>query len=72
MFRAATYYRAADYFLHGNAKDPRVCETRNKATALLFMNGFDGSQEETLHASALRRRSEASMSSPSQGRGSLR
>lgn len=24
MFRAATYYRSADFFLHGNAEDPRI------------------------------------------------
>lgn len=24
MFRAATYYRSADFFLHGNAGDPRI------------------------------------------------
>lgn len=24
MFRAATYYRAADFYLHGNAADPRI------------------------------------------------
>jgi hypothetical protein len=91
MFRAANYYRAADFFLHGNPQDSRIHETWNKATAcfdraislldvptervridggefsipailhrpsadglprptLLLCNGFDGSQEEMLHA----------------------
>jgi pimeloyl-ACP methyl ester carboxylesterase len=91
MFRAANYYRAADFFLHGNPRDPRICETWKNATAcfdraialldvpaervqidggefripailyrpsadglprptLLLCNGFDGSQEEMLHA----------------------
>jgi pimeloyl-ACP methyl ester carboxylesterase len=90
MFRAANYYRAADFFLHGNPQDPRICETWKNATVcfdraislldvpaeriridaeefhipailyragndgprptLLLCNGFDGSQEEMLHA----------------------
>jgi alpha-beta hydrolase superfamily lysophospholipase len=91
MFRAASYYRAADFFLHGNPRDPRICETWKNATdcfdraialldfpaeriridagdfhvpaifyrpsddglprpTLLLVNGFDGSQEEMLHA----------------------
>ncbi len=33
MFRAATYYRAADFFLHGNPRDPRIRETWKNATA---------------------------------------
>lgn len=32
MFRAASYYRAADFFLHGNPRDPRIQETWNDAT----------------------------------------
>lgn len=27
LFRAASYYRAADFFLHGNPSDPRINET---------------------------------------------
>jgi pimeloyl-ACP methyl ester carboxylesterase len=91
MFRAASYYRAADFFLHGNKYDPRIYQTWNDATVcfdraialldipgerleidagefhipavlyrpfadndsratLLLCNGFDGSQEEMLHA----------------------
>jgi dienelactone hydrolase len=91
MFRAANYYRAADFFLHGKPQDPRISEIWKKATAcfdraitlldvpaervridggefsipailyrpsadgqprptLLLCNGFDGSQEEMLHA----------------------
>src|SRR3984957_13512061 len=91
MFRAASYYRAADFFLHGKAQDPRIQEIWDIATAcfdraialldvptervrmeggkfhipailyrpsadgrprptLLLCNGFDGSQEEMLHA----------------------
>ena len=91
MFRAASYYRAADFFLHGKPGDPRIREIWNYATAcfdraislldvpgermqidagdfhipaifyrpssdglprppLLLVNGFDGSQEEMLHA----------------------
>jgi dienelactone hydrolase len=90
-FRAASYYRAADFFLHGDPGDPRIDETwaaaatqfdlaiaeldppgeritlpaddftipailyrasrdtRPRATLVMF-NGFDGSQEEMLHA----------------------
>lgn len=33
MFRAATYFRAADFFLHGNPDDPRIRETWTNATA---------------------------------------
>ncbi|MDQ2770997.1 MAG: alpha/beta fold hydrolase [Bacteroidota bacterium] len=33
LFRAASYYRAADFFLHGNAEDPRITETWDHATA---------------------------------------
>jgi alpha/beta superfamily hydrolase len=33
MFRAASYYRAADFFLHGNAADPRINETWVNQTA---------------------------------------
>ena len=33
LFRAASYYRAADFFLHGNPQDPRITETWNHATA---------------------------------------
>jgi len=33
LFRAATYYRAADFFLHGNPRDPRIRETWKNATA---------------------------------------
>jgi alpha-beta hydrolase superfamily lysophospholipase len=91
MFRAASYYRAADFFLHGNPHDPRMDEVWRDATlcfdraislldvpgerleidtgdfripailyradagyqpraTLLLCNGFDGSQEEMLHA----------------------
>lgn len=32
MFRAATYYRTADFFLHGNPRDPRIRETWKNAT----------------------------------------
>jgi dienelactone hydrolase len=31
-FRAASYYRAADFFLHGNPDDPRIMETWASAT----------------------------------------
>ncbi len=91
MFRAASYYRAADFFLHGKPEDPRIQEIWKEATTcfdvaislldipaqrlrieaegfhvpailfrastddkphptLLLVNGFDGSQEEMLHA----------------------
>ena len=91
MFRAASYYRAADFFLHGKPEDPRIQSVWDDATAcfdraialldppaeriqieadgfrvpailyrpyadnkprptLLLVNGFDGSQEEMLHA----------------------
>jgi hypothetical protein len=91
MFRAANYYRAADFFLHGKPADSRIREIWKSATAcfdraialldvpaqrvqidagafdipailyrpsadglprptLLLCNGFDGSQEEMLHA----------------------
>lgn len=33
LFRAATYYRAADFFLHGNPGDPRINETWDDQTA---------------------------------------
>lgn len=33
MFRAASYYRAADFFLHGNPADPRINETWVHQTA---------------------------------------
>jgi hypothetical protein len=33
MFRAANYYRAADFFLHGNPQDPRILETWKNTTA---------------------------------------
>jgi pimeloyl-ACP methyl ester carboxylesterase len=33
MFRAASYYRAADFFLHGAPRDPRIRETWKNATA---------------------------------------
>jgi hypothetical protein len=33
MFRAATYYRAADFFLHGNPDDFRIYQTWNHAIA---------------------------------------
>ena len=45
-FRAATYYRAADFFLHGNWSDPRITTlwnqalgTFDKANALLELPG---------------------------------
>jgi pimeloyl-ACP methyl ester carboxylesterase len=91
MFRAANYYRAADFFLHGKPQDPRITGIWKNATdcfdraialldvpaerilidgeefyipailyrpsadgqprpTLLLCNGFDGSQEEMLHA----------------------
>jgi alpha-beta hydrolase superfamily lysophospholipase len=91
-FRAASYYRAADFYLHGDPNDPRIKTTWADATAqfdraiaelvpageritipadgfeipaifyrtgqdvparptVLMFNGFDGSQEEMLHAS---------------------
>jgi dienelactone hydrolase len=90
-FRAAAYYRAADFYLHGNPMDPRIKSTWVAATeqfdraiallepeavrvnipadgftvpailyrarigddpgpTVLMFNGFDGSQEEMLHA----------------------
>jgi alpha-beta hydrolase superfamily lysophospholipase len=93
-FRAASYYRAADFYLHGNPGDPRIKSTWANATeqfdraiaqlvpagervtipadgfgipailyrasddraprpTILMFNGFDGSQEEMLHASGL-------------------
>lgn len=33
MFRAASYYRAADFFLHGDSGDVRILETWSRATA---------------------------------------
>ena len=30
FFRAATYYRAADFYIHGNKKDPRIWELYEK------------------------------------------
>jgi hypothetical protein len=33
MFRAASYYRAADFFLDGKPQDPRIRETWKNATA---------------------------------------
>jgi alpha-beta hydrolase superfamily lysophospholipase len=33
LFRAATYYRAADFFLHGNPDDSRITEIWDKQTA---------------------------------------
>lgn len=33
MFRAATYYRLADFFLHGNPEDPRILELWQKQRA---------------------------------------
>lgn len=33
LFRAASYYRAADFFLHGDPQDPRITETWAHATA---------------------------------------
>jgi pimeloyl-ACP methyl ester carboxylesterase len=33
MFRAASYYRAADFFLHGDPDDVRILETWSRATA---------------------------------------
>src|ERR1700722_6238065 len=33
MFRAANYYRAADFFLHGKPQDARIHEVWNNATA---------------------------------------
>jgi dienelactone hydrolase len=91
MFRASNYYRSADFFLHGNANDPRLHEIWDKQTkcfdlaislmdvpgkrfvvktpgmdipgvfyrasddgkprpTLLLLSGYDGSQEELLHA----------------------
>jgi pimeloyl-ACP methyl ester carboxylesterase len=91
MFRAANYYRSADFFLHGNPADPRIKEIWKKQThcfdqaialmdipgerlllkgegfnvpaiffraandgkprpTLLIVSGYDGSQEELLHA----------------------
>lgn len=91
FFRIASYYRAADFFLHGNAEDPRIrylwakqteyfdkaiskldfpglrhviktdefdiptiyykaSNDDKKRPALLLCNGYDGSQEEMLHA----------------------
>jgi pimeloyl-ACP methyl ester carboxylesterase len=91
MFRASNYYRSADFFLHGNANDPRLVELWDKQTkcfdlalslmdipgrrfvvkatdfdipgifyraandgkprpTLLLLSGYDGSQEELLHA----------------------
>jgi alpha-beta hydrolase superfamily lysophospholipase len=32
FFRAATYFRAADFYLHGNPADPRISEFWRKAT----------------------------------------
>jgi hypothetical protein len=32
-FRAASYYRAADFFLHGTPSDPRIASTWVSATA---------------------------------------
>lgn len=32
LFRAASYYRAADFFLHGNPQDSRINQTWNHAT----------------------------------------
>ncbi|KAI9692431.1 MAG: hypothetical protein M1822_006662 [Bathelium mastoideum] len=52
-FRASTYYRAADFYLHGNAADPRIEQLWEKQTAcfnaaiaLLPIPG----QRHTLHA----------------------
>jgi pimeloyl-ACP methyl ester carboxylesterase len=91
MFRASNYYRSADFFLHGNANDPRLHSIWAKQTkcfdlaislmdvpgkrfvvktpgmdipgifyrcsndgkprpTLLLLSGYDGSQEELLHA----------------------
>lgn len=36
FFRAASYYRAADFFLHGNLSDPRIYSLWNQA-----LNSFD-------------------------------
>src|ERR1700683_3132366 len=33
MFGAASYYRAADFFLHGKPQDPRIHEIWNDASA---------------------------------------
>ncbi|KAK1714119.1 Alpha/Beta hydrolase protein [Colletotrichum acutatum] len=33
MFRASTYYRAADFYLHGNWEDPRILSLWGKQTA---------------------------------------
>jgi hypothetical protein len=33
LFRASNYYRAADFFLHGNPDDPRINETWTQQTA---------------------------------------
>jgi hypothetical protein len=33
MFRPASYYRAADLFLHGNPKDPRIDTTWKEAAS---------------------------------------
>ena len=90
-FRAAAYFRAAEFYLHGDPRDPRLTSTWANATdqfdpalaalepagervtvpadgfgvpaivyrasadgarrpAILMFNGFDGSQEEMLHA----------------------
>jgi alpha-beta hydrolase superfamily lysophospholipase len=90
-FRISSYYRAADFFLHGKAEDPRIMQLWAKQTeyfdraiskmdlpgirhlikaegfdiptiyykarndneirpTLLLCNGYDGSQEEMLHA----------------------
>jgi hypothetical protein len=111
MFRAANYYRAADFFLHGKPQDPRIHEIWNDATncfdraiafldvpaervridagefyipsilyrpsadgrprpTLFLCNGFDGSQEEMLHAVGFRLWRGVSTSSPSRDRDS--
>ncbi|KAL0765658.1 hypothetical protein CaCOL14_011882 [Colletotrichum acutatum] len=61
MFRASTYYRAADFYLHGNWEDPRILSLWGKQTACFdqaisrlpspgFLgNGYDGSMEEMYH-----------------------
>jgi pimeloyl-ACP methyl ester carboxylesterase len=53
FFKAATYYRSADFFLHGNASDPRIysiwdkhAAAYNSAIALLPVPG----ERVTLHA----------------------
>ncbi|RYP29592.1 hypothetical protein DL767_006644 [Monosporascus sp. MG133] len=33
FFRAATYYRVTDFYLHGNPEDPRINESWDRATA---------------------------------------